>query len=159
MKQMIAITINGARCSVETELGETLLEVLRREGLKSVKLGCDTGDCGACAVLLDGSAVDSCMVLAATAEGKEVVTVEGLEHDGHLHLMQQAMVDAGGVQCGFCTPGVLMSGIDLLSRNPDPSEDEVKEALAGNLCRCTGYVKQVDAVLAAARLQAGETDA
>lgn len=159
MKQMIAITINGARCSVETELGETLLEVLRREGLKSVKPGCDTGDCGACAVLLDGSAVDSCMVLAATAEGKEVVTVEGLEHDGHLHLMQQAMVDAGGVQCGFCTPGVLMSGIDLLSRNPDPSEDEVKEALAGNLCRCTGYVKQVDAVLAAARLQAGETDA
>ncbi len=159
MKQMIAITINGARCSVETELGETLLEVLRREGLKSVKLGCDTGDCGACAVLLDGSAVDSCMVLAATAEGKEVVTVEGLEHDGHLHLMQQAMVDAGGVQCGFCTPGILMSGIGLLSRNPDPSEDEVKEAMAGNLCRCTGYVKQVDAVLAAARLQAGETDA
>jgi len=159
VKQMIAITINGARCSVETELGETLLEVLRREGLKSVKLGCDTGDCGACAVLLDGSAVDSCMVLAATAEGKEVVTVEGLEHDGHLHLMQQAMVDAGGVQCGFCTPGILMSGIGLLSRNPDPSEDEVKEAMAGNLCRCTGYVKQVDAVLAAARLQAGETDA
>jgi aerobic-type carbon monoxide dehydrogenase small subunit (CoxS/CutS family) len=159
VKQMIAITINGARCSVEIELGETLLEVLRREGLKSVKLGCDTGDCGACTVLLDGSAVDSCMVLAVTAEGKEVVTVEGLEHDGHLHVMQQAMVDAGGVQCGFCTPGILMSGIDLLSRNPDPSEDEVKEALAGNLCRCTGYVKQVDAVLAAARLQAGETDA
>ena len=159
MKQMIALTVNGARCSVETELGETLLEVLRREGMKSVKLGCDTGDCGACAVLLDGSAVDSCMVLAVTADGRDVTTVEGLEHDGYLHPLQQAMVDAGGVQCGFCTPGILMSGIDLLSRNPDPTEDEVKEALAGNLCRCTGYVKQVDAVLTAARLQAGETDA
>ena len=159
MRQMIALTVNGARCSVETELGETLLEVLRREGMKSVKLGCDTGDCGACAVLLDGSAVDSCMVLAVTADGRDVTTVEGLEHDGHLHPLQQAMVDAGGVQCGFCTPGILMSGIDLLSRNPDPTEDEVKEALAGNLCRCTGYVKQVDAVLATARLQAGETDA
>ena len=159
MRQMIALTVNGARCSVETELGETLLEVLRREGMKSVKLGCDTGDCGACAVLLDGSAVDSCMVLAVTADGRDVTTVEGLEHDGYLHPLQQAMVNAGGVQCGFCTPGILMSGIDLLSRNPDPTEDEVKEALAGNLCRCTGYVKQVDAVLAAAQLQAGETDA
>lgn len=159
MKQVIEFMINGVHRSVETELGETLLEVLRREGLKSVKLGCDTGDCGACAVLLDGCAVDSCMVLAVTADGKDVVTVEGLEHDGHLHPLQQAMVDAGAVQCGFCTPGILMSGIDLLSRNPDPTEDEVKEALAGNLCRCTGYVKQVDAVLATARLQAGETDA
>ena len=148
MKQMIALTINGVRRSVEIELGETLLEVLRREGMKSVKLGCDTGDCGACAVLLHGSAVNSCMVLAVAIDGKDVATVEGLEHDGHLHPMQQAMVVAGGVQCGFCVPGVLMSGIDLLSRNPDPTEDEVREALAGNLCRCTGYVKQVDAVLA-----------
>ena len=159
MKQVIKLTINGVQRSVEGDLGETLLEVLRREGMKSVKLGCDTGDCGACAVLLDGSAVNSCMVLAVAADGRNVATVEGLEHDGHLHPMQKAMVDAGGVQCGFCTPGILMSGIDLLSRNPDPTEAEVKEALAGNLCRCTGYVKQVDAILATARLQVGETDA
>ncbi len=159
MKREVALTINGTQRSIETELGETLLEVLRREGMKSVKLGCDTGDCGACAVLLDGSAVNACMVLAVAADGRDIATVEGLEHDGDLHPMQQAMVDAGGVQCGFCTPGILMSGIDLLSRIPDPSEDEVKEALAGNLCRCTGYVKQIDAVLATARLQTGETDA
>ncbi len=159
MKQTIALTINGTRRSIETELGETLLEVLRRNGMKSVKLGCDTGDCGACAVLLDGSAVNACMVLAVAADGKDVDTVEGLEHDGRLHPMQQAMIDVGAVQCGFCTPGILMSGIDLLSRNPDPTEDEVREALAGNLCRCTGYVKQVDVILATARLQAGETDA
>ena len=159
MKLMITLMINGTQRSIETELGETLLEVLRREGTKSVKLGCDTGDCGACAVLLDGSAVNACMVLAVVADGKDVDTVEGLERDGHLHPMQQAMVDAGAVQCGFCTPGILMSGIDLLSHNPDPTEDEVKEALGGNLCRCTGYVKQVDAILATARLQAGETDA
>ena len=159
MKQVIKLTINGVQRSVDTDLGETLLEVLRREGMKSVKLGCDTGDCGACAVLLDGGAVNSCMVLAVALDGRNVATVEGLEHDGHLHPMQKAMVDAGGVQCGFCTPGILMSGIDLLSRNPDPTEAEVNEAMAGNLCRCTGYVKQVDAILATARLQAGETDA
>ena len=159
MKQMIVLTINGTQRSIETGLGETLLEVLRREGMKSVKLGCDTGDCGACAVLLDRSAVNACMVLAVAADTKDVDTVEGLEHDGRLHPMQQAMVDAGAVQCGFCTPGILIFGIDLLSHNPDPTEDEVREALGGNLCRCTGYVKQVDAILATARLQAGETDA
>lgn len=159
MKQVITLTINGTERSIEIELGETLLEVLRREGMKSVKLGCDTGDCGACAVLVDGRAVNSCMVLAVTADGRTVTTVEGLEHDGDLHPLQQAMVAAGAVQCGFCTPGIIMSGIDLLSRNADPTEDEVKEALAGNLCRCTGYVKQVDAILATARLQVGETDA
>ena len=159
MKRMITLTINGTQCSIEVELGETLLEVLRREGIKGVKLACDTGDCGACAVLLKGTAVNACMVLAVAADGKDVDTVEGLERDGHLHPMQQAMVDAGAVQCGFCTPGILMSGIDLLSHNPDPTEDEIKEALGGNLCRCTGYVKQVDAILATARLQSGETNA
>jgi aerobic carbon-monoxide dehydrogenase small subunit len=159
VKQVITLTINGTERSIEIELGETLLEVLRREGMKSVKLGCDTGDCGACAVLVDGRAVNSCMVLAVTADGRTVTTVEGLEHDGDLHPLQQAMVAAGAVQCGFCTPGIIMSGIDLLSRNADPTEDEVKEALAGNLCRCTGYVKQVDAILATARLQVGGTDA
>ena len=159
MKQMIVLTINGTQRSIEAELGDTLLEVLRRERIKSVKLGCDTGDCGSCAVLLNGRAANACMVLAIAADGKDVDTAEGLERDGHLHPMQQAMVDAGAVQCGFCTPGILMSGIDLLSHNPDPTEDEIKEALGGNLCRCTGYVKQVDAIGMTARLQAGETDA
>jgi aerobic-type carbon monoxide dehydrogenase small subunit (CoxS/CutS family) len=158
MTREITLTINGVERSVPVELGESLLEVLRREGATSVKHGCDTGDCGACAVLLDGDAVGSCMILAVAADGRTVTTVEGLEADGHLHPLQQAMGDAGAIQCGFCTPGVVMSGIDLLTRNADPSEDDVKVALAGNLCRCTGYVKQVDAVLAAAREMRGGSD-
>ena len=159
MTTEITLTINGIEQSVQVELGESLLEVLRREGLTSVKHGCDTGDCGACAVLLDGDAVNSCMILAAAADGRSVTTVEGLEDGGRLHPLQQAMVDAGAVQCGFCTPGIVMTGIDLLTRNPDPAEDEIKSALAGNLCRCTGYVKQIDAVLAAAEEMRGGSDA
>jgi aerobic-type carbon monoxide dehydrogenase small subunit (CoxS/CutS family) len=159
MSTTIELTLNGVERSVPVELGESLLEVLRREGFTSVKHGCDTGDCGACAVLLDGAAVNSCMILAVTADGRAVTTVEGLERDGRLHPLQQAMVDAGAVQCGFCTPGIVMTGIDLLSRNADPTEEDVKSALAGNLCRCTGYVKQVDAVLAAAREMGGGSDA
>ena len=159
MTTEITLRINGIEQSVQVELGESLLEVLRREGLTSVKHGCDTGDCGACAVLLDGDAVNSCMILAAAADGRSVTTVEGLEDGGRLHPLQQAMVDAGAVQCGFCTPGIVMTGIDLLTRNPDPDEDEIKSALAGNLCRCTGYVKQIDAVLAAAEEMRGGSDA
>jgi carbon-monoxide dehydrogenase small subunit len=159
MTTEITLTINGVEHPVQIKLGESLLEVLRREGLTSVKHGCDTGDCGACAVLLDGDAVNSCMILAAAADGRSVTTVEGLEDGGRLHPLQQAMVDAGAVQCGFCTPGIVMTGIDLLSRNPDPDEDEIKSALAGNLCRCTGYVKQIDAVLAAAEEMRGGSDA
>ena len=159
MTTEITLRINGIEQSVQVELGESLLEVLRREGLTSVKHGCDTGDCGACAVLLDGDAVNSCMILAAAADGRSVTTVEGLEDGGRLHPLQQAMVDAGAVQCGFCTPGIVMTGIDLLTRNPDPAEDEIKSALAGNLCRCTGYVKQIDAVLAAAEEMRGGSDA
>ena len=159
MTTEITLTINGIEQSVQVELGESLLEVLRREGLTSVKHGCDTGDCGACAVLLDGDAVNSCMILAAAADGRSVTTVEGLEDGGRLHPLQQAMVDAGAVQCGFCTPGIVMTGVDLLTRNPDPDEDEIKSALAGNLCRCTGYVKQIDAVLAAAEEMRGGSDA
>jgi len=155
----ITLAINGTERPIVVELGESLLEVLRREGFTSVKHGCDTGDCGACAVLLDGDAVDSCMILAVATDGRAVTTVEGLETDGRLHPLQQAMVDAGAVQCGFCTPGIVMTGIDLLSRNADPTENDVTTALAGNLCRCTGYVKQVDAVLAAARQMKGGPDA
>jgi len=158
MSEVITLTINGTERPVTVDLGDTLLEVLRREGFTSVKHGCDTGDCGACAVLIDDTAVDSCMILAVAADGRSVTTVEGLDQDGHLHPLQQAMVDVGAVQCGFCTPGTLMSGIDLLSRNADPTEDDVKIALAGNLCRCTGYVKQVDAVLATARRAKGGSD-
>ncbi len=159
MSTTITLTINGTERPVAVELGDSLLEVLRREGFTSVKHGCDTGDCGACAVLLDGDAVDSCMILAISTDGRAVTTVEGVETDGHLHPLQQAMIDTGAVQCGFCTPGTVMTGIDLLSRNTDPTQDDVKTALAGNLCRCTGYVKQVDAVLAAARQMKGGPDA
>jgi len=150
MSQTITLTVNGVHYDLSVSLGDTMLEVLRRLGLKSVKLGCDTGDCGACAVLIDGRAVNACMVLAVAAAGGSVTTVEGLENDGHLHRLQEAMLNAGGVQCGFCTPGMVMSALDLLARNPHPTEAEVREGLAGNLCRCTGYVKPTDAVLAAA---------
>ncbi|MDX2342522.1 MAG: (2Fe-2S)-binding protein [Acidimicrobiia bacterium] len=149
MSQTISLTLNGSSRHFAISLGETLLEVLRRESLKSVKLGCDTGDCGACAVLVDGRAVNACMVLAVATAGCSVTTVEGLEQDGRLHRLQEALLDAGGVQCGFCSPGMVVAAVDLLSRNPHPTEAEVREGLAGNLCRCTGYVKPVDAILAA----------
>lgn len=157
MSESITLTLNGVRSKIAISLGDTLLDVLRREGLKSIKLGCDTGDCGACAVLIDGRAANACMVLAVASAGCSVTTVEGLEQDGRLHRLQEALLDAGGVQCGFCTPGMVISALDLLSRNPHPTEAEIREALAGNLCRCTGYVKPIDAVLAAAAtMEAGD---
>jgi carbon-monoxide dehydrogenase small subunit len=159
MNPTIQLTVNGVLHHVTIELGETLLNVLRREGLRSVKLGCDTGDCGTCAVLLDGRAVCACMLLAAAADGRAVTTVEGLARDGQLHPVQEALLAAGGVQCGFCTPGIVMAAIDLLSRKPNPTEAEVREGLAGNLCRCTGYVKLVDAVLATTPDHGGVPDA
>jgi carbon-monoxide dehydrogenase small subunit len=156
MNQTITLTLNGVRREIAISLGDTLLEVLRREGLKSIKLGCDTGDCGACAILIDGRAVNACMVLAVAATSCSITTVEALEQNGRLHRLQEALLDAGGVQCGFCTPGMVISALDLLSRNPHPTETEVREALAGNLCRCTGYVKPTDGVLTAA---ASDTEA
>lgn len=154
-RMTITVTINGARRTLTIEPGERLLDLLRREGYMGVKVGCGSGDCGACAVLLDGRAVNSCLVLAAKADGGEVTTVEGLERDGRLHPVQEAFLDEGGIQCGYCTPGMLMSTIDLLSRNPDPSEDEIRRALSGNLCRCTGYVKQIRSVQRAAAAMRG----
>jgi aerobic-type carbon monoxide dehydrogenase small subunit (CoxS/CutS family) len=130
--------------------GDLLLDVLRREGYFSVKRGCETGECGACAVLVDGRPINSCLMFAAQAEGREIVTVEGLAHDGRLHPLQEAFLDHGAVQCGFCTGGMLLSAKALLDRGPHPTEEEVREALAGHLCRCTGYKKAVEAVLAAA---------
>ena len=156
----ITLEINGTRKTLAIEPGEKLLDLLRREGYMGVKIGCGTGDCGACAVLLNGRAVNSCLVFAVKADGGEVVTVEGLERDGRLHPVQQAFLDEGGIQCGYCTPGMVISAVDLLSRNPNPTEDEIRQSLSGNLCRCTGYVKQICAVQTAARLmtEGGESD-
>jgi len=144
------LVLNGARHSVEIDPGESLMDLLRRLGCKSVKNGCDDGYCGACAVLLDGRAVNACLVFAAAAEGRRVDTLEGLAREGALHPLQRLMLDLGAVQCGFCTPGMVMTALDLLGRDPRPTESEVRRALAGNYCRCTGYVKPVEAILAAA---------
>jgi len=155
----ITLTINGTRRTVEIDPGERLLDLLRREGVMGVKIGCGTGDCGACAVLVNGRAVNSCLLYAAKADGAEVITVEGLEKDGALHPVQEAFLDEGGIQCGYCTPGMVISTVDLLSRNPNPSEAEIRQALSGNLCRCTGYVKQIRAVKRAAeRMRGGGGD-
>lgn len=148
----ITLTINGKERTFEIDPGEKLLEVLRREGYMSVKKGCGTGDCGACAILLNGRSVNSCLVFAAKAEGSEILTAEGLATGEILHPVQTAFLEEGAVQCGYCTPGMMISTVDLLTRNPDPTEGEIREALSGNLCRCTGYVKQVRAVQRAAEL-------
>jgi carbon-monoxide dehydrogenase small subunit len=147
----ITITINGALREADVWPGESLLFALReRLGLPGSKNACEQGECGSCSVLLDGRLVCACLVLAAQADGHEVVTVEGLAHGDDLHPVQEAFVAAGAVQCGFCTPGLVVATVDLLSRVPDPSEDEIREALSGNLCRCTGYAKIFDAVRLAA---------
>ncbi len=150
MKQKVSFSVNGEVYEVEVEPWWTLLEVLREKlYLTGTKRGCDRGDCGACTVLINGIAKLSCLMLAVEAQGKEILTVEGLAQDKELHPIQQAFVEQGAVQCGFCTPGQIMSAKALLDENPTPTEDEVREALRGNLCRCTGYVKIVEAVLAA----------
>jgi aerobic carbon-monoxide dehydrogenase small subunit len=147
----ITLTVNGVDELVDVPANMTLLGMLRDKlALTGTKNGCTAGECGACTVLLNGEPVNSCMVLAVECEGAEVVTVEGLAHDGQLDILQQTLIDKGAVQCGFCTPGMLISARALLNRNPDPSEDEIKEALVGNLCRCTGYVRIVDGVKMAA---------
>ena len=150
-------TVNGEKREVDDVWeGESLLYVLReRLGLPGSKNACEQGECGSCSVYLDGVLVCSCLVLAGQAEGSEVVTVEGIADDEGLHPVQEAFVEAGGVQCGFCTPGLIVATDDLLARNPRPSDPEIREALAGNLCRCTGYEKILDAVrLAAQRMGA-----
>ncbi|MDA0746195.1 MAG: (2Fe-2S)-binding protein [bacterium] len=152
MKQDIRLTVNGRIYELSVEPRKTLLAVLREQiGLTGTKEGCSTGDCGACTVLLDGKPVTSCLVLAVSASGKKILTVEGIAREGHMHPLQEAMVNLGGLQCGFCTPGILVSAYALLLENPDPSEAEIQRALAGNLCRCTGYVKIIEAVQQAAR--------
>jgi carbon-monoxide dehydrogenase small subunit len=143
----IGLTVNGAEREADVWEGESLLFALReRLGLPGSKNACEQGECGSCSVLLDGTLVCACLVLAAQADGHDVVTVEGLAEDGELHRVQQAFVEAGAVQCGFCTPGLVVATADLLAHNPQPSDDEIREALSGNLCRCTGYSKIFDAV-------------
>jgi carbon-monoxide dehydrogenase small subunit len=143
----VVLTVNGERRETEVWEGESLLFALReRLGLPGSKNACEQGECGSCSVLLDGRLVCSCLVLAAQADGHDVVTVEGLAQDGQLHPVQEAFAETGAVQCGFCTPGLIVATADLLQRNPAPSEDEIREALSGNLCRCTGYAKIFDAV-------------
>jgi carbon-monoxide dehydrogenase small subunit len=147
----LALTINGERLEADVWGGDSLLTALRDGfGLPGSKNACEQGECGSCSVLLDGELVCSCLVLAAQADGHEVTTVEGLARGDELHRVQRAFVDAGAVQCGFCTPGLIVATADLLERVPSPSDDEIREALSGNLCRCTGYVKIFDAVRLAA---------
>ncbi|MDF2750509.1 MAG: hypothetical protein K0T00_1685 [Gaiellaceae bacterium] len=147
----ISVRINGEPREADVWGGDSLLTALRDAfGLPGAKNACEQGECGSCSVLLDGELVCACLVLAAQADGHEVTTVEGLAAGGELHRVQRAFVDAGAVQCGFCTPGLVVATVDLLERAPSPSDDEIREALSGNLCRCTGYAKIFDAVRLAA---------
>ena len=150
--ELISLKVNGKKREFAIEKNWTLLRALR-EGLKltGTKCGCSTGDCGACMVIIDGEAVRSCLVHAAKLTGKEILTIEGLSQSGELHPIQQAFIDEGAVQCGFCIPGMIMSAKALLDKNPFPTEDEIRDALKGNLCRCTGYVKIIHAVQEAAK--------
>lgn len=148
----LELTVNGEKRETDVWGGESLLFALREQlGLPGSKNACEQGECGSCSVLLDGRLVCSCLVLAAQADGHEVVTVEGVAPEGSLHRVQEAFVAAGAVQCGFCTPGLIVATVDLLEHTPSPTDDEIREALSGNLCRCTGYQKIFDAVRAAAR--------
>jgi carbon-monoxide dehydrogenase small subunit len=150
----VELTVNGERMEADVWAGESLLWTLReRLGLPGSKNACEQGECGSCSVFLDGVLVCSCLVLAAQAHGHEVTTVEGLAEDEQPHAVQQAFVETGAVQCGFCTPGLVVATVDLLQRVPNPSDDEIREALSGNLCRCTGYAK----IFAAVRLAAGRS--
>jgi carbon-monoxide dehydrogenase small subunit len=147
----VSLTVNGEQREADVWAGESLLFALReRLELPGSKNACEQGECGSCSVLLDGALVCACLVLAAQADGHDVVTVEGLAAGGRPHPVQEAFVAGGAVQCGFCTPGLVVAAVDLLVRSPSPSDDEVREALSGNLCRCTGYQKILDAVRAAA---------
>jgi carbon-monoxide dehydrogenase small subunit len=156
MKSFIQLTVNGQSVDAAVEPNRTLLQFLREDlGLTGTKHGCGLGDCGACTVILDGEAVNSCLVLAIHVNGREVLTIEGLAENGKLHPIQQAFVDKGSIQCGFCTPGMILSAKALLDTNPNPTEQEIRMAISGNLCRCTGYQKIVEAIGEAAKIIQG----
>jgi carbon-monoxide dehydrogenase small subunit len=147
MKQLITLTVNNQEYELAVEPNLTLLDLLRyRLELTGTKKGCDEGDCGACTVIMNGKAVSSCLVLAVQADGKEILTIEGMETEEGIHPIQQAFIDNGAIQCGFCTPGMILSAKALLDRNSHPSEEEIRTAISGNLCRCTGYQKIVEAI-------------
>lgn len=153
-KQLIRLKVNGAEHELSIYPNMTLLSVLRDElGLTGAREGCQEGSCGACTVLVDGKAVRSCLLLAMDAEGKDIITIEGLAEDGQLHPMQQSFVDHGAIQCGFCSPGMILTAKALLDENPNPAEDEIRKAMSGNLCRCTGYVNIIEAIMAVAKKQ------
>ena len=155
MKRLLSTIVNGEARDLVVDTRQTLLEALRDElRLTGTKEGCGNGNCGSCTVLLNGRPVDSCLVFAVEAEGQEVTSVEGLAQQGQLHPIQQAFIDEGGLQCGFCTPGFLMSTKALLERNPSPTEQEIRLAIAGNICRCTGYDKIVRSIMSAAQREA-----
>jgi len=149
MKCQIKLKVNGESHELSVDPYRTLLEVLREDlELTGTKESCGLGDCGSCTVILDGKAVNSCLVLAVEAEGKDILTIEGLAKGGELHSIQKAFLEHGGFQCGFCTPGMILSAKAFLDKNPQPTEEEVREVMAGNLCRCTGYTKIIESILA-----------
>lgn len=157
MMRIITMTVNGAPVEAAVEPNRTLVQFLREDlGLTGTKHGCGLGDCGACTVILDGKPVNSCLVLAVQANGREVLTIEGLADNGKLHPIQQAFVKTGAVQCGFCTPGMILSAKALLDENPRPTERAIRTAISGNLCRCTGYQKIVEAIAEASKMLATE---
>ena len=158
MKQEMIFNVNGEQYTVRVDIRRTLLEVLRETlGLTGTKEMCNKGDCGGCTVIMDGKPVLSCLTLAVEAQNKEIITIEGLADGYKLHPIQQAFVDSGAIQCGYCTPGFLMSAKALLDRNARPSEDEIKEGIANNICRCTGYVQIIEAIQTAAKAMKGAT--
>lgn len=151
MKRILNLHVNGDKFEILVEVNKTLLQVLREDlGFTGTKRGCDLGACGACTVLIDGKPRLACLTLAFDAQGKEILTIEGLSLNGDLHPLQRAFVEKGAIQCGFCTPGMILTAKAFLDEHPRPSEGEIKRAIAGNLCRCTGYVKIVEAILTAA---------
>ncbi|HAX96745.1 MAG TPA: (2Fe-2S)-binding protein [Prolixibacteraceae bacterium] len=152
MKKLITLKVNGIKYDLMVEPHRTLSEVLRDElKLKGTKVACGKGSCGSCTVLLDGKSVPSCLILAVLAQGKDILTIEGLADGDRLHPIQEAFIEHGAMQCGFCTPGMIMSAKALLDENPTPTEEEIRRAIVGNLCRCTGYVKIVESILAVAQ--------
>jgi len=158
-RYLITLSVNGDAHTVLVKGNAILVNVLREElNLTGTKKGCELGDCGSCTVLLDGKPVDSCMILAVEADGREITTIEGVAANGKLDIIQESMINHAAVQCGYCTPGMVLSAKALLTKNPHPSEVEVREAIAGNLCRCTGYVHIVEAVLAASRGEIAPAD-